>query len=301
MPLSAQRNSGLVDRLAQWSSSRRGLAPNSKTVVVRPVLLQVNGHGDQHVVVGALPQRLAFLLSDTDHLVGPTVNADLLAQRVGPTQQMLDDVGTHDCHLQVIIQVRIVQHSPVRQIRVEDGRNRRRNPLDSRIADGLFVVLHFSAAARHRAHILAVAAGLQHGLVVFQLQVLAFLCHQKVLDIGLDRRHLGNNEDVGAKIENLGRHVVLNPRHKCHDRDDRRDANHHAQQREDRAQLVGPQGPQRDSDGFCDVHEVGFSLAASCLRGNAVLTVRVKFIRRQAGYSYRNDSIGSKFAAFHAG
>ncbi len=158
---------------------------------------------------------------------------------------------------EVIVQIGVVQHAPVRQIRVEDRRHRRRNPLNGRVADGLFVVFHFSAAARHGAHILAVAAGLPHRLVVFQLQVLAFLRHQKVFDIGLDRRHLGDDEDVSPKIENLRRHVILNPRDKRDHRDDRRNANHDAEQRKHRAQLVGPQGPQRDSDGFSNVHEVG--------------------------------------------
>ena len=120
------------------------------------------------------------------------------------------------------------------------------------------------------------AAGFEHGLVIFEHQVLAFFRRQEMIDIGLDRRHFADDEHVGAEVENLRRHVVLNPGNKRHHRNHGSNANHHAEQSEHGAQLVGPQRTQRDSDGFGDVHEVGFRLSASG-SGKRRCSVRIKF------------------------
>ena len=108
-----QRHTRFVDGLVERDAGRGGLTPDANAVVVRSVLLQVDGDRDQHVVVGALAQRLAFFLADADHLIGPAVDANLLADRIGAAQQVLDDVGADDGDLQVIVQVAVVQHAAV--------------------------------------------------------------------------------------------------------------------------------------------------------------------------------------------
>ena len=83
-----------------------------------------------------------------------------------------------------------------------------------------------------------------------------------MLDIGFDRGHFANNKNVCAQVENFLRYIILNAGNECNYGDHRGNSDHYAQKREHGAKLVRPQGPQRDANGFSDVHGVGYRLSA---------------------------------------
>jgi hypothetical protein len=139
-------------------------------------------------------------------------------------------------------------------------------PPNNGVADGLLVALHGAGTANSRTDVVAVAAGFEHRLIVLEHQILALLRQQKMLRIGFDRRHLRDDEHVGAEIENFRGHVILNAGYESHHRDHGGDANHDAEQREHGAQLVRPQRTQRNANGFSDVHGAGDRLWASGFR-----------------------------------
>ena len=59
---------------------------------------------------------------------------------------------------------------------------------------------------------------------------------------------MADDEHVSAQIEDLLGHVAVDAVDEGHDRDDRRYSDHHAQQRQDRPQLVGPEREQGDAN-----------------------------------------------------
>ena len=98
MAVGAQGHPGFVDCLAECRAGSSGFAGYAHTVFVRAVLLQICGDRNHHVIVEALAQGLALLLANSDHLVGPAIQADLAAQGIDAGHEVLDNVSAHDCH-----------------------------------------------------------------------------------------------------------------------------------------------------------------------------------------------------------
>jgi len=208
---------------------------------VHAILLQVDRDGYQDIVVAALAESRALLLADSDHLVGQAVHTDLFPDRVRAGEQIVDHVGANDGHARAGILVGVVEHAAARQVNIQNGRHRGRNATDGDTADRLQLVLHVSGAiSLNRAYRGTIAASLEHGAVVLHGQVLALHAFHVLIEVGDDGRHLTDNENVRPQIEDLLRHIAVDAVDEGNDGDDRRDADDHAQQREDRAQLIGP-------------------------------------------------------------
>ena len=68
--------------------------------------------GNQNVIVGALAKGLSLLFADSDDLVGPAIDSDLFPQGIAAGEQVVNDVGSHDGDLNVVVQSR--SHSIMR-------------------------------------------------------------------------------------------------------------------------------------------------------------------------------------------
>src|SRR6202044_618313 len=102
-----------------------------------------------------------------------------------------------------------------------------------------------------------------------------------------NRRHLGDDEDVGAQIENLMRHVIVDPGNESHHCDHGSNTDHHSEQRQHRAQLVRPQRLQRNANGFEGVHELGAQSSASAA------DVRLQVYQPDSNYGVESTQTGS--------
>ena len=69
----------------------------------------------------------------------------------------------------------------------------------------------------------------QHPGFGFHVEILALFSLKKMLDVGLDGGHFGNNEYIGAKVENLFGDVVVDSGDKGDDCNDRAHADYHSQ------------------------------------------------------------------------
>jgi hypothetical protein len=92
-------------------------------------------------------------------------------------------------------------------------------------------------------------------VVVVDGDDLALLVRHVVGVAGDDGGLLGDGEDVGALLVDLGGDVNLRAVDEGHDGDERGDADDHAEQREHGAQLVRPEGLEGDAECFFGLHE----------------------------------------------
>src|SRR6185437_3678427 len=96
---------------------------------------------------------------------------------------------------------------------------------------------------------------LLQGAVLFERDDLAFLKLDVVVVAGDELRLLGDGEDVGALLVDLGGDVDLCAVDERHHGDQRGDTDHHAEQREDGAHLVRPKRLEGDPECFFRLHE----------------------------------------------
>src|SRR5262249_3950129 len=82
MAVGTQTDACFVDCLIQRNAGRRCLAPYLNAVIMSAVLLEIHRDGDQNVIIRTLAQRLPLFLSHPDDLIGPTVDSNLLSERI---------------------------------------------------------------------------------------------------------------------------------------------------------------------------------------------------------------------------
>src|SRR5208337_5102709 len=104
---------------------------------------------------------------------------------------------------------------------------------------------------------LAVPATFRHGIVVVQHKIFALFRLEVVVDVGDRRGNLENDKNIGAQVEDPGRYIIIDAGDEGHHRNHRGDPDDYTQQRQHGAQLVGPQGPHRDANGFGEMHGSG--------------------------------------------
>ena len=144
-----------------------------------------------------------------------------------------------------------VSAAPRLQIQVVDRRHPRRPAARHGVVAVLLVVLHPHVAQPQRsAHVLARRARLLHRQKVLVANVFALLALQVLIHVGDHVRRLGDDEDVRAKIEDLLRHIAIDAVDERFHGNHRRHRDHHPQQGQHAAQLVGPQRLQSNPDGF---------------------------------------------------
>ena len=233
------------------------LARDANAIVMRPILLQVGGYRNHDVVVQALSQSLALLLSHPDYLVRPAIHANVLAERVHSRHQVFYDVRADDRHRGPALEVSFVEHAAGLQIHVKDRRHGRRQALYPSVANGLFVIFHMPIQiTQRRANVQAVLACLQDRPVILHVEVFALFAFQKVVNIGDGRGDFEDNEHVGAESEDPLGNVPVDAVHEGDYRNHRRHADYDAEQSKRRAQLVCPKRLQRDADGFAYIHGI---------------------------------------------
>src|SRR5437870_3091972 len=133
------------------------LARDANAIVMCPILLQVGGYRNHDVVVQALSQSLALLLSHPDYLVRPAIHANVLAERVHSRHQVFYDVRADDRHRGPALEVSFVEHAAGLQIHVKDRRHGRCQALYPSVANGLFVIFHMPIQiTQRRANVQAV-------------------------------------------------------------------------------------------------------------------------------------------------
>src|SRR6516165_7128854 len=103
---------------------------------------------------------------------------------------MIHNVSPHDSNLNVVVNVRIADHAAGGQVGVDNRRNRRSDALHVGVVNGLLVALHLAGTLHQSTDVLAMATGIDHGLVVVHVEVLALLCFKETIDVGFHGRHL---------------------------------------------------------------------------------------------------------------
>ena len=122
--------------------------------------------------------------------------------------------------------------------------------------------------AASRAHGDAQPALGEDGPVVVEGDVAAFLEGKVLFDGDESLRHLADGDDAGAVGIDLGGDEVLCAVGERDHHDDRGHADDDAEQREDAAHLVGPEGLQGELDAFDQLHESRFPLPRSDCAGS---------------------------------
>ena len=141
----------------------------------------------------------------------------------------------------MIVQVGRVDHSTRAQVSVINGSHRGRDASHRSIADRLLGKFHMSGlVAENRAHILAMAARVCNYLIVLHGQIFSLFPLEEVIHVRNRRGDLKDDENIGAEIKNLLRHVVVDPRNERDHSDHSRHPNHHSKQGQHRAQLIHP-------------------------------------------------------------
>ena len=105
-------------------------------------LLQVGADRDGDVIVAALSQGLALLLSHADHAIQLSLDADLLVQRIHAREESIHDVSADYGHIGAIVLIILVEPAPSGQIKVENGSHGRRQTAHPRVADRLLAIFH---------------------------------------------------------------------------------------------------------------------------------------------------------------
>ena len=147
---------------------------------------------------------------------------------------------------------------------------------DADVGRGLLAVDDEAGGGLHGADLPAERALALHRVVLVNRDDLALLKLHVVVVAGDDRRLLGDGEDVGALLVDLGGDVDLRAVDERHDGDQRGDADDHAEQREHGAQLVRPERLEGDPECFLGLHERSLESIAYVAVGAAGASTRTK-------------------------
>ena len=227
--------------------------------VVGAVGLLISAHGHCDPVILRSAQHLALTRAHTHHRVGNAPHTDFLANGVALAQQVIHNVVAHN---HVVGGFFIVgRGEPAAEVDVEvvERDHGPGDAADAGVGAGVSVVDDGALAVEAGADFGALGAAVADGFVVFHAEDLALLVAEVVFGREDDAGHLSDGEDVGAVADELGADVGVGAVDQRDDHDDRGHAHHHADQREDGAQLVSPQGLERESKGLNQLHGSAFS------------------------------------------
>ena len=200
------------------------------------------GHGDEVILRGA--EGAALLFNDADDGVGDAIGAELLADGVGAGEEVFLDVGADESDVRGVLLVGVGEVAAGGDVEVLhdwgiwEVRPRiwasvmEAVPCTSLPGDGLLGAHAVEAAGTVVADV----------LVVVKEQVFALGVLHVVVWIGGEGRGSGDGEGVGTVGGELGHDEEVGAVDEGDHGDDGRDANDDAEQREDTAELVGPEG-----------------------------------------------------------
>src|SRR5262249_1117194 len=253
-----QDHSHLIDRVRHRHSHIEALSPDSDAVLWGPIFANVCRDRHHHPVVTTLPERLPFFLPNANDCVRIPIDANLLADRIGSANEVLNNIVADHDDVRSRTLVRIRDAASVHDIQVVDSTHAWSPATDLSIRTGRLSKFHYTGHLCQRsADDLALSTFIANGFVVVELEILALLSGHPVFDVGDDVFLLIDDEHIGAEIEYLLRHITVDAVDKRHHRDDRRHADYYSEQRKNRAELVCPKRLQGNAHGFRDVHGIG--------------------------------------------
>src|SRR5213595_1843799 len=112
--------------------------------LVRAILTQKTGNGDDNVIVLALAERLALLLASADYREYVAVDPNLFAQRIHSTEHVFFNVSANDGQLRRCVHVGLSNEAAGGQIEIRDARHRRRPAAHADISHRLLTVTHMT-------------------------------------------------------------------------------------------------------------------------------------------------------------
>src|SRR3989442_16043833 len=130
----------------------------------------------------------------------------------------------------------------------------RRPRAQIRVFHGIQAGFGLHAPAERGSHLFASLAEVADGLVIVPEDLLALLELHEVVHVGHDGWLLGQSENIRAEVKHFGGDVLVRAVDQADHGDHGGHADDHAEQREDAAQLVGPETRGGDLYGLSEIH-----------------------------------------------
>src|SRR6202041_3911838 len=139
----------------------------------------------------ALPQRLTLAFTHTNDRVLAAVDPDLFADGVDRPHLIVDNVGTNDGHLAVVLFIDRHKPPPVSDIHVVDRRHGPGPSANIGIRTGVAVIDHLAGGICHGSGAGAILALRGYFTVVVDFEIFAFLVFVELCVAEDDRRLFG--------------------------------------------------------------------------------------------------------------
>jgi hypothetical protein len=122
---------------------------------------------------------------------------------------------------------------------------------------------------------------LVNGVVVVVRDALAFLEFKEIVNVGDDGGLLGQSENVGAEVEDLGGHIRVSAVDQADHRNYGGNSDDHSNEREHAAELMRPEAGGGDGDGFGQLQ-----LGRTSHRIKGISSASLLGIRERGGLNY---------------
>ena len=209
-----------------------------------------------------MPQRLALPVAHAHNRVRNAVDANLLADRIAVAKQVVHNVVSHNHVVRAVFFVGGGKAATNHHIGIVQRNHGPRHAAHVGVGGRVPVVDHARCALEQRPNLAAFVAAVSHRLVIFETQDLALLITEVVLGVEDHAGHPRHGKHIRAMVCELGRHIPVGPVHQGNHHDHRCHPHHHANQRENGAQLVRPERLEREFDGFTELHDPAFPAVA---------------------------------------
>ena len=184
MPPCPQNHARFIHGRVHRGSLARRLRRDPHIHVATAILFHPRGHGQEHIVVQALPERRALLLANPHDAIYPSIHADFLTHCIDAWHQVVYNVGADHGHGRVMFQIRFSEHSPRINIDVPRHRYCGRHSPHHRVAERMLAIFHMAGLFEGvRSHVRAKLAPLPHRAVIVHGQVFAFHRFDIVIDV----------------------------------------------------------------------------------------------------------------------
>ena len=217
-----------------------GVHVNSHAIL-RAVILQKCREGNRDPVVHALAQHLALAFTHADQRVGRSADTNLLAQRIARAEHVIHNVAAHQGNVGAVRVLDFSERAPGGEIQIGKRGHRPGPAAHLGVGGGFGAVNHRPVGRSRRPHRYAGGAIGEDGFVIVEGDVFPLLEREILVHGDEGLRHFADRHHVRAIGLDLAGHKPLGPVGQGDDRDHGCNPDDHAQQREDRAHLVGPQ------------------------------------------------------------
>ena len=235
---------------------RGGCGPHhdAQRVLPRAVLFLIRGQRDDNPIVLRASERRAQLLSDAHDLAGNIVPFDFFFKWVHSRQEIFHEVPADYADGSGASEIGVRDVPSADEINVVEPRHLGGPRAQIGVFHGIQAGFGLHAASERGTDLLASLAKIANGLVIVPEDLLAFLELHEVVHVGHDGWLLGQAENIRAEVEDFGGHVLVRAVDQADHGDHGGDADDHAEQREDAAQLVRPETRGGDLYGLGEIH-----------------------------------------------